>query len=192
MRACTAAQRTADISAPRAQRGIRHEWAEAMATLRLGLLLALLAGCGRSPPPSAPSDKLGQTVSFSLPSDDGALVAVPLAGVRATVLDFFGPTCEPCRKKVPELNAQRTALAVHGAKLALVAVLADGESSDDAKHALAAWGVIAPFLVDAEGTGQREAGVIALPTTVVLDAHGVMKWVAPASASAKDVVAATE
>lgn len=163
-----------------------------MSTPRAALLLALLSACGRAAPPSAPSDELGRVVSFSLPSDDGALVTIPFAGMRATVLDFFGPTCEPCKRKVPELNAQRTALASHGAKLVLIAVLADGESSDDAKRALGSWGVTAPFLVDGEGTGQREAGVTSLPSTIVLDARGVMTWVAPAAASALDVVIATE
>jgi thiol-disulfide isomerase/thioredoxin len=157
------------------------------------LVVTLLSGCGHgAPPPSAVSDKLGQAVSFSLPSDDGALVTVPLPSARVTVLDFFGPTCEPCRKKVPELIAQRGVLAARDAKLVLIGVLAEDESSDDAKRALASWGVVAPFLVDSQGTGKREAGVTTLPATIVLDARGTLKWVAPAGASAEDVVAATE
>ncbi len=153
-------------------------------------IVAGLAGCKGGPPPSAPSDKLGQSVSFSLPSDEGALVTVPLPGARSTVLDFFGPTCEPCKTKVPALHAKRTELEQKGAKLVLVAVLADGESTDDAKRALGSWGVAAPFLVDKDGTGKREAGVTALPATLVLDASGAVKWVAPPIASAEEVVAA--
>jgi thiol-disulfide isomerase/thioredoxin len=164
-----------------------------MTGARFTLLLTLLACCGHgAPPPSAPNEKLGQAVSFSLPSADGALVTVPLAGARATVLDFFGPTCEPCRKKLPPLYAQRDALAARGVKLVLIAVLGDGESSADAQRALAAWGVNAPFLVDSAGTGKSEAGVTALPATIVLDEHGVAKWVAPSGASADDVVRATD
>jgi hypothetical protein len=72
----------------------------------------------------------------------------------------------------------------------LVGVLADGESTDDAKRALGSWGVTAPFLVDRDGTGKREAGVTTLPATIVLDASGAVKWVAPPSATADDVVAA--
>jgi hypothetical protein len=74
----------------------------------------------------------------------------------------------------------------------LIGVLASGESTDDAKRALASWGVSAPFLVDNAETGQAEAGVRALPATIVLDGRGVAKWVAPAGASADDVVAAAE
>jgi len=157
---------------------------------RLVLLFGLLSGCGRGAPASAPNDKLGQLVAFSLPTNDGALVSVPLAGAHSTVLDFFGPSCEPCRKALPALYAKRGALATHGSKLLLVAVLADGESTDDAKRALVSWGVSAPFLVDSEGTGRREAGVKNLPATLVLDERGVSRWVAPVGASATDVVAA--
>lgn len=159
---------------------------------RLAVFLGLLAGCGHGTLPSAPNDKLGQPVSFSLPSNDGQLVSVPLAGARVTVLDFFGPSCEPCRKGVPALYAQRRALAARGAKLALVAVLADGESTEDAARALKSWGVSAPFLVDHEGTGRREAGVTTLPATLVLDERGVTKWAAPVGASANDVLVASE
>jgi thiol-disulfide isomerase/thioredoxin len=161
----------------------------------LSTLGLALSACGPGPspggaPPSAPSDKLGQEVGFSLPSDEGALVTVPLAGARATVLDFFGPTCGPCKEKVPALDAKRAELAKKGAKLVLVGVLGDGESTDDAKRALASWGVTAPFLVDKDGTGKREAGVTALPATLVLDASGAVKWIAPPKATADDVLAA--
>ena len=159
-------------------------------SLRFALLLGLLSGCRPGAPASAANDKLGQPVSFSLPTNDGALVSVPLPGAQATVLDFFGPSCEPCRKALPALFAQRGALASQGAQLVLIAVLADGESTDDAKRALAAWGVSSRFLVDSEGTGRREAGVMNLPATLVLDERGVTKWAAPAGASAADVVAA--
>jgi hypothetical protein len=48
----------------------------------------------------------------------------------------------------------------------------------------------APFLVDKEGTGEREAGVRTLPATLVLDAGGKVRWVAPPGATAEAVVAA--
>lgn len=160
------------------------------ALIAASLVISFLGCGGAAPPASAPSAKSGQRVGFSLPSDEGALVTVPLSGARATVLDFFAPTCVPCKHKVPALHAKREALAEKGAKLVLVGVLADGESTQDAKRALASWGVSSPFLVDTEGTGQREAGVVTLPATLVLDASGDLKWVAPTAATADDVVAA--
>jgi hypothetical protein len=159
-------------------------------SLRFALLFGLFSGCGQGVPASAPNDKLGQPVAFSLPTNEGALVGVPLAGAHSTVLDFFGPSCEPCRKAVPALFRERDVLAAHGSRLVLVAVLADGESTDDAARALSSWGVSAPFLIDREGTGRREAGVRALPATLVLDERGVTRRAAPVGAPAADVVAA--
>ena len=106
------------------------------------------------------------------------------------MLDFFGPTCAPCKKKVPELLGKQDELRAKGATLLLVAVLADGESTADARKALASWGVNAPFLIDRDGTGRREVGVVSLPATIILDAAGSVRWVAPPTASASDVVAA--
>lgn len=158
---------------------------------------ALCLGCGGHPaspraeaPPSAPSPLLGQPIEFHLPASTGALVAVPLRGVNATVLDFWAPTCKPCRKSVPELVARETELAERGARLVLVAVLADGESTDHAREVLASWGVERPFLVDREDVSRRSAGVTSLPSTLVLDDQGKLRWSAPAGATASDVTAA--
>ena len=136
------------------------------------------------------SPLLGQPIAFSLPTDGGALVAVPISGARATVLDFFGPTCAPCKKSLPALYASRDALAARGARLVLVAVLGDDESTALAASALATWGVKAPFLVDRGDVSRASAGVSKLPATLVLDAQGTLRWSAPAGATAGDVVAA--
>lgn len=177
-------------SQPRIEGEERHPYDGPMrppSVFALGLLA--VASCGGRPSPT-PINPHARNVTFTLPSDEGALVTVPLAGARTTVVDFFGPTCEPCKAKVPALVARRDALEKKGAKLVLVAVLADGESTEDAKRALTAWGVSAPFLVDRDGTGRREAGILTLPATTVLDASGALRWSAPERATADDVVAA--
>lgn len=152
--------------------------------------LALVgAGCASSPIPSASHPMLGQRVSFALPSDQGTLVPIPQPGANVTVLDFFAPTCVPCRDKVPALDAKRNELAAVGARLVLVAVLASGEGSNDAAKELASWGVHAPFLVDRADVSRREAGVASLPATLIIDRAGVIRWSAPPNADAADVVA---
>lgn len=133
---------------------------------------------------------LGKQVSFALPSSSGALVSVPAKGARFTVLDFFSPSCEPCRRKLPALYAKHDALAQKGAQLILVAVLGD-EPTDDAEQALASWGVGgAPFLVDHGDVSRVSAGVRGLPATLVLDANGTLEWSAPPTATADQVVSA--
>lgn len=158
--------------------------------LALVALLSLLA-CGTAPPPSAASPVLGERVQIHLPSDEGALVALPLEGARATVIDVFGPTCEPCREKVPALLARRGELRGVGARVVLVAVLADSETTADAREALQSWGVEgASFLVDRGDLLSREAAVEGLPASLVLSPAGEVRWVADVTSSAEDVVAA--
>ena len=91
---------------------------------------------------------------------------------------------------MPALHAKQSELAARGARLVLVGVVSDSESTDDARRALASWGVVAPFLVDRNGTGRREAGITALPATIILDASGAVRWVASSTSRAEDVVAA--
>ena len=156
--------------------------------------LVLCAGCGGSageaPIASAPSPMLGATSQFELPSNEGALVSVPQPNAKVTVIDAFAPTCEPCAKKLPALVAQRSALAEAGAKLVLIAVLADGESDDAAKTALHTWGADSPFLIDRGDVLRRELAIDKLPGTVVVDVAGKIRWVAPPDATAEDIVAA--
>ena len=165
---------------------------------RASLCFALLTACGASPPSaasapaSAPSEQLGKPVDLTLPTDRGELAGLPAAGAKATVADFFAPTCEPCAKKVPALYRRKAELEAMGAKLVLIGLLAGKESTEDARTALASWGLPgAAFLVDAGDTSKREAGVRDLPTTLVLDAHGVVRWAASPGSTADDVLAAT-
>ena len=146
------------------------------------------AACG-GPPPSAPSDMLNQKIAFELPSDTGQLVSVPVKS-GTTVLDFFSPACKPCKESVPALYAKKADIESKGGRLLLVGVLSDSESTDDARRALASWGVTAPFLVDRGAVAQSQAGVRDLPATLVLDRDGRLRWVAPPRAKASDVVAA--
>jgi hypothetical protein len=160
-------------------------------SLVVPLLASLLACGGAGSPGAAPGTQAsGADVSFSLPSSSGELVTVPVAGARHTVLDFFGPTCEPCAKKVPELVGRRGDIEKRGGRLVLVAVLADGESTADAERALTKWGVRSPFLVDRAGVSLREAGVKDLPSTLILDSTGATRWRAPIGATADDVLRA--
>lgn len=154
--------------------------------------VVLLAACAPGAPPrSVQHEMLSKAVEMSLPTDRGELGALPAPGAGVTVADFFGPKCAPCAQKLPALHAKRAEIEALGGKLVLVGVLADSETTDDARRALASWGVGgAPFLVDSGDASKREAGVRALPTTLVLDAKGVVRWVAPADATAADVVAA--
>ena len=84
----------------------------------------------------------------------------------------------------------RSIIEAHGGRLVLVGVLSDGETTEMARNTLASWGVKAHFLVDRGGVSQSQAGVRDLPSTIVIDAQGKLRWVAPKGASDADVVSA--
>jgi hypothetical protein len=155
----------------------------------LAAAVVVLISCAKTPASGAANAAPDRRVSFSLPSDDGNLVTVPLPNVT-TVIDAWAPTCKPCRDKLPALYARRAEIEARGAKLVLVAVLSQSESTDDARAALASWGVNAPFLIDRGDVLRREAGIASLPATLVLDEREHVRWVAPSNASADDVVSA--
>src|SRR3954466_15652682 len=96
---------------------------------RASLCFALLIGCGASkpspslPPASAPSDQLGKPVDLTLPTDSGELAGLPAPRAKATVADFFAPSCEPCAKKLPALYRRKAELEAMGAKLVLIGLL---------------------------------------------------------------------
>lgn len=168
----------------------------------LCLLTMLCASCARSspaagaeaPPPSASHPALGSTVSFALPNDEGLLTSVPGAA-RATVLDFWATTCQPCALSVPEIERRRGALSEENIALHFVAVLDSGESLTSARETLAAWMQAAaldpedtpPFLADRQGSVQRSLALSELPATVILDSEGVTRWVAPVGARSEQI-----
>lgn len=151
-----------------------------------------LAACGGGTaaalPPSAPTELLGQAIAFTLVSAQGEPTPVPVAG-RVTLVDYFGPQCVPCREKLPALWAERQRLTAAGVELQLVAILDEGQSTEEAAGALAKWGVPGlPFLVDRDNVAAREAGLSELPGAQVYDRAGALRWQAPSAASVAQIV----
>lgn len=161
---------------------------------RLAALAALLcfalAGCMASGARSAETTSLNKPIPMSLTRDDGAPAAIPVPGARAAVLDFWSPTCEPCKRTIPAMLAKRAELEKRGAVHVLVAVLEKGESADDARAVLSLWGIQEPFLVDSGGALLAKVGARDVPAFAVVDAAGVLVWLAPDGITAADVLAA--
>lgn len=153
-------------------------------------LLALTVSCGRGPPASARHPMLGKPVSITLPTDGGEQISVPAPDRRKLVLEFFAPNCESCRTRLPALVDRRELINARGARLVLVALLADHESIDQARSALHKWGVQWPFLVDSSGASRPYLGISKAPSALLVDGKGKLLWSAPADATADDVIAA--
>jgi thiol-disulfide isomerase/thioredoxin len=132
---------------------------------------------------------VGRKVVMDLPSDTGVLISIG-GGGEPLVLDFWAPTCKPCVQKIPALVAREAELRAKGVRLILIAVLAKEESTDAARATLASWGVSHPFLIDREDVSRRAAGVMGLPSTLVLDGTHVVRWVAEPTSTIDEVIGA--
>lgn len=157
-----------------------HKWIASLAFLGLVSCAGAL--------PSAPSKMLHKSVQLQFVGPDDQPVTVPASGAEATVLEFWSPTCEPCKTRVPDIVGKAADLRTKGADLVLVAVLSGDESTHDAEVALEAWGVRGQrSLTDHGDTLQTQLGVNALPATAILKGSELV-WIAPAAATASDVV----
>ena len=151
--------------------------------------LTLVAACYGGLP-SAETAMLDKPVPVTLVRDDGTPAAIPVPGARAVVLDFWSPTCAPCKKTIPAMLAKKAELAGKGAVLVLVCVLDKDESVDDARAVLALWGVQESFLVDRGGAFLAKVGARGVPAFAVIDSAGILRWLAPDSITSKDILSA--
>ncbi len=127
--------------------------------LPASFLLALTARGGEPVPAPSVRLRLMNETPFPLESVRGHVV----------VLDFWAPWCVPCRASFPALDALQTKYAKQGLRVLGLTL----DTNDDAIAAfLSAVPVGFTILRDARGDAGDAFGVVAMPTTFVLDAQG--------------------
>ncbi len=96
---------------------------------------------------------------------------------RPVVLTFWGTWCQPCREEFPALVAARRRHSV--AQLEVVAVnQRDQElSTKSVQTFVTEYHVDFPVLLDARGVTRRRFQLVGLPTTLFVDAAGVVQRV---------------
>ncbi len=108
---------------------------------------------------------------FSLAALDGTKASV---GTQATVpiINFWATWCPPCREEMPELN---NFVHKYQSSLAFYAV-----NIQEPKEKVAAFisqhKYEMPVLLDTDGTVARMFRINAIPTTIVVDKMGVIKF----------------
>jgi len=89
---------------------------------------------------------------------------------KVVILDFWATWCMPCRIEIPhfvELQKQ------YGAKgLAVIGVSLDEQGPDVVKRFVKQVGVNYPILIGNEKIAEKYGGIVALPTTFVIDRKG--------------------
>jgi peroxiredoxin len=151
------------------------------------ITIAIRVGTDRLVPAPPPSAVVGAhplegkvAPDFTL-ADVGGGASVTLSQLRGkpVVINFWAPSCVPCRHEFPELKA---ALAAHaGSGLTILGVWFRGgeflDSPDDVTSFMTEQGATWPALADPGGAIQAAYDVVVPPTTFFVDRTGVVRAV---------------
>ena len=110
---------------------------------------------------------IGDVPAFEVVTpDDGVFNLERLEG-RPVLLNFWFPSCPPCRVELPDLQA---AYEAHGDDRQFLGVQLLGlDSAEDAAEFLAELGITYPSGPDAESKMVRSFKIVGFPTTVFID-----------------------
>lgn len=158
----------------------------------LGSLLALaLVGpaCNKAPatlPPSAASAIASKPMpDFARPTLAGTKIDTAQLRGQVVVVKFFAKYCEPCKKTLPaaeELHQEHPEVAFVG--------ISEDEYPSDAQSLIDAYGLSFPVVHDQGNVLAGRFRVSEMPVTFVIDAEGVVQWVAGPGQGEDDLAAA--
>ncbi|GAB4521457.1 MAG: hypothetical protein Fur0018_01980 [Anaerolineales bacterium] len=146
--------------------------------IALGILLLVLFS-GKGAPTQVDLTQKGRASpyvgapapDFSLPSLKGETISLSGFRGRPVVVNFWASWCGPCRLEMPDIQAQAEKW---GDALVILGVNA-GEPRGDAQAFVDELGLTFPILLDADNQAQRAYLVQGLPTTIVVDAQGIVQ-----------------
>ncbi len=119
---------------------------------------------------------------FVLTTVTGAPVALADSlGSGPVVLSFWATWCPSCKQAMPKLNELRAAYAPKGARFFAIDYR---EEARKVARVAKKWPVEATVLLDRDGEVTRTYKVVGIPTTVVLDQKGVVRFYGHASRDA--------
>jgi len=128
-----------------------------------------------SAPGSAPGVARGQPApAFSGITLDGAALSLADLRGRPVVLNFWGPSCIPCRDEFPLFKAKVAEHAADG--LAIVGVLTY-DAPAPARDFVAAFGGTWPTVQDPDGLIRTAYRVAARPQTYFIDRDGILRGI---------------
>ena len=122
---------------------------------------------------------------FKRPSMNGPIIDTNSLKGRVYVVKFFAKYCEPCRKTLPavqRLHEKMPDLNIIG--------LAEDDNETDALEVINLYHLSFPVVFDLNNSLAGRFHVKDMPTTVVIDANGVIRWVARFDRSEDDLLAA--
>lgn len=128
-----------------------------------------------SPAHAAKNEAVGtQAPDFTLKSNQGDNVRLAEQRGQVVMLNFWASWCAPCRKEMPLLDELYQRYESAGFMLYGVNVEPDSAAGDELIKDL---GVTLPVLYDTESRVSQAYGIDAMPTTIVIDRDGVIRYV---------------
>lgn len=123
--------------------------------------------------PAAATDGAVPAPQFSLASRAGGEVSLADLKGQVVMINFWASWCGPCRQEFPALDQIYAKYKPMG--FTLVAINVESEKSDAEKF-LSATPASFPILFDPDNTVSGKYGVSAMPTTVLVDRQGRVRW----------------
>ncbi|HUP54762.1 MAG TPA: TlpA disulfide reductase family protein [Methylomirabilota bacterium] len=114
---------------------------------------------------------------------DGAAFDLSALRGRPVIVNFWKPTCVPCRTEFPLLAAKATEHAAQG--LVIVGVMSD-DPIELARAFAAQYGSSWSSVIDAGGATKRAYRVLAWPQTYFVDRQGVLRSIQYGEVTEKD------
>jgi peroxiredoxin len=115
----------------------------------------------------------GVAPDFALQSRDGETVSLAQLRGQVVMINFWATWCGPCREEMPHLEALHQRYAALGFTLLGVNV---EENSEDAEEWLEETPVSFSILFDPENYVSELYDVVAMPSTVLVDRQGNLRF----------------
>ncbi len=123
----------------------------------------------------SPAPALDLPVAAGPGADEGDRVSLGALAGRVVVLDFWASWCGPCRQSIPALNQVHE--RYHG-RIEMLGVNVEGNLPRSAVvQAHRDFGARFRSLQDQQGAAQAAYHVDVIPTLVVIDGGGMVRWV---------------
>ncbi len=135
------------------------------ATALLALLACVSLSGATGAAPAAPDFKLANRAG-------GEITLAELRG-QVVMINFWASWCGPCRQEFPALDEMYRKYKPMG--FTMVGINVESEKAD-AERFLGMRPVTFPILFDPQNTVSGSYGVKAMPTTVIVDRQGRLRW----------------
>ena len=140
---------------------------------RLRLLIVLAAGMAATASGTG-AELSGPAPDFRLPARSGEQVALSDLKGQVVMLNFWATWCGPCRQEMPHLEALHQRYSDLGFTLLGVNVEEDSSGADTF---LEETPVTFPILFDPESEVSNAYEVVAMPSTVLVDRAGNVRFI---------------